>query len=399
MSTGVDEMCEECSKEFTKLSGFRVVVGVTGSISVYRTPDLIRDLIREGAEVKCGLSEAARELVSEEVFTWASKNRAITHVSGQVEHITFFDHPEKTVFLVAPATYDFIGKIASGIADTVPTLFFSYAFGHKVPVIVAPAMHESMMKNPVLVDNMEKLHSLGVTFVQPRIEEGKAKISDSSYLVDSVYRAFYGSAFQGKRALVIAGHGEEAIDPVRVLSNRASGKTGYWLARNLYRLGCEKIKFIGNSTEPVPSYVDLETVTDRDLFYSTTLQEVRDGDYDYIFLPAALPDFTIEYSKTKIKSGKPITLDLSPRKKLLSEVKEIFNGKIVSFKLDHEEPGKEETDDFVVFNRIREAGGNFGDVPVEYTVVGKTGRSKVTASSKEEGTWKILRHVSREGQQ
>lgn len=395
--TGMSEMCKDCSSEFTRLSGFRVVLGITGSISVYRIPDLVRDLVREGAEVRCGLSEAAQSLVSDDVFEWASGFKAVTRISGKIEHISLFTEPDKTVLLIAPATYNFIGKIANGIADTVPTLFFSYAFGKSVKVILSPAMHESMLKNPVLTENIERLHSLGVSFVQPKIEEEKAKIADYSYLIDSVYRSFFGSKFSGKRALVIGGHGEEPLDPVRVITNRSTGDTGYWLARNLYRLGCEQVTLVGNTPESLPPYVDFIPAVNTDQFYSLSLREAKDGDYDYIFLPAALTDFSVSYSKTKIKSGDAFSLDLTPRKKLLTELRDIFSGEIVSFKLDHEEPSPDNLSDFIVFNRIVEKGSNFGEVPVDYRIIDPSGTSRITAQTKEEGTWKILLHVSVEG--
>lgn len=373
------------------------MLAITGSISAYRMPDLARDLRREGAEVICGMSETAKSLVSDDVFEWATGNPVVTRITGDIEHISLFKEPSKTVLLISPATYDTIGKIASGVADTVPTLFFAYAFGHSVKTILAPAMHESMLRNPVISENIEKLNSLGVTFVQPKIEEEKAKIADYSYLIDEVYRAFFGKLLRHKRALVVAGRGEEPLDPVRVISNRSSGNSGYWLARNLYRLGCQHITVVGNTDHPLPPYVDVIDAWRTEDFYTNALREAKDGEYDYIFAPAALPDFSANYSKTKLKSGSALTLDLSPRKKLISELREVFHGKLVSFKLQHNKPALDGVSDHIVYNRIAENGANFGPGPVKYEILDASGSSSISAESKEEGTWKVLLHISAEG--
>ncbi len=387
-------MCKHCSGEFRKLNDVQVVIGINASVSIYRIPDLVRELINEGATVRCGMSDSAQKLVNKEIYRWASGNEVITEITGKVEHIALFSKPSETVLLLAPATYNLVGKIASGISDSVPSLLFTYAFGHGVKVIVAPAMHEDMLRNPIIVENMEKLASLGVKFVSPRIEDEKAKIPENDYLIDEVYRAIHGDILKDKRVLVISGRGEEPIDPVRVLSNKSTGTTGYWIARNLHRLGASHITLVGNSEMPLPRYVNHVRATETSEFYSKTKTELKEGKFDLVFVPAALTDFKILYSESKIKSESRLNLEFTPREKLLTQIRKEYSGKMISFKLDHKKPESLDASDFVVYNRLVAHGKNFGDEAVEYEILSSEGSSSLSAQNKEEATWKLLMHIS-----
>ncbi len=389
-------MCEKCSGGFERLKGKNVVVGVNASISIYRIPDVIRDLVREGASVTVGMSEEARSFISRDIFHWASEKGVVTEITGAVEHISLFQDPGSTVLLIAPATYNSIGKIASGISDTIPTLMFAYAFGHRVPVIMAPAMHEDMLRNPVMIENIKKLQKLGVEFISPRIEDDKAKIPENLIMVDEVYRALYSAPLRGKRVLIISGRSEEPVDPVRTISNHSSGLTGYWLARNSYRLGADLVTLIGNSVEIMPPYVNhIEAVT-AESFYSETKRELSSDSYDVVILPAALQDFSVKESKTKLSGSEEHTLHLKPREKLLAMVRELHNGSIVSFKLDHSLTAHaklRDSPELMVFNEIGKGRGTFGKVPPIYTVLGRGEEVTISADSKEDASWRLMMHI------
>ena len=142
------------------LNGKTVVVGTGASISIYRVPDLVRDLRREGADVVVIMTANSQELINPEVMRWASENQVITKITGKIEHISLFQtDPKNTAFLVSPASYDLIGKMANGISDDPVSLSFSFAHGNGNPVVIAPAMHKAMMTNPINADNLRKLQS------------------------------------------------------------------------------------------------------------------------------------------------------------------------------------------------------------------------------------------------
>ena len=392
-------MCNKCQEPFRRLEGKKVVVGVTASISIYRVPDLVRDLVKLGASVTCAMSDASQKLISPEIFLWASGNDPVTGITGRVEHISLFSDPGNTVLVIAPATYNILGKMATGISDEIPSLMFAYAFGHGVPVIVAPAMHEDMLRNPVMVDNIRRLSSLGVRFVSPRIEEEKAKISENISIIDEIYRSLNHSNMEGKKALVISGRSEEALDPVRVISNRSTGTTGYWLARNLYRLGASHVTLIGNTSQPLPPYINHIPADSTDDFYRETKAELKSDTYDIVFVPAALSDFYVTRQSRKIESVKELSITLKPRKKLLDTIRDVHGGTLVSFKLDHNgrklvNPASKE--EYIVLNEIRPEGRTFGDNKAEFQVFGKDGKQDIIANGKEDATWRLILHVAGE---
>jgi len=390
-------MCNKCQEPFRRLEGKKIVIAVTASISIYRIPDLARDLVKLGASVTCAMSESSQELVSPEVFKWASGSDPVTSITGRVEHISFFNDPHNTILVIAPATYNILGKMAAGISDEIPSLMFAYAFGHGVPVIVAPAMHEDMLRNPVMVDNIRRLSSLGVSFVSPRIEDEKAKISENISIIDEIYRSFNHGNMDGKKALVISGRSEESLDPVRVISNRSTGTTGYWLARNLYRLGASQVTLIGNTSQALPPYINHIHADSTDDFYRETKAELKSDTYDIVFVPAALSDFSVTRQSRKIESGKELSITLKPRKKLLDAIRMEHKGTLVSFKLDHEGgkfAGQGSKDEYIVFNEIRPEGRTFGDNSAEYKVFGGDGTHEIIANGKEEATWRLILHVA-----
>lgn len=391
-------MCEKCSEPFRKLEGKKIVIGVTASISLYRVPDLVRDIVKQGGSVVCAMSDSAQKLISPEIFRWASGNDPVTVITGKVEHIALFSDPKNTVLVIVPATYNTLGKLATGISDEIPSLMFAYAFGHGVPVIVAPAMHEDMLRNPVMVDNIRRLSSLGVRFISPRIEDEKAKISENVSIIDEIYRSFNHSSMEGKKALVISGRSEEHIDPVRVISNRSTGTTGYWLARNLYRLGASHVTYIGNTNQPLPPYVNHIPADSTDDFYRETKAELRSDAYDIVFVPAALSDFSVTSRDRKIESGKEVSIQLKPRKKLLDTIRTLHKGTLVSFKLGHDSSNLATASpkEYMVFNAIRSEGRTFGDNTAEYRVFGSNGIQDIVAHGKEEATWRLILHVAGE---
>ncbi|MGP6239199.1 bifunctional phosphopantothenoylcysteine decarboxylase/phosphopantothenate--cysteine ligase CoaBC [Cuniculiplasma sp. SKW4] len=326
-------------KSYHLLEGYRIFISVGGSISSYRTPDIIRDLRREGAEVHCILSPAAEKMIGAQALEWASGNVVIKELTGRMEHITFFENNDKrNVLLMCPATYNQIGKIANGIADGVAETFFSNAIGMDIPVVVVPAMHLEMFRNPVNSRNIDSLKQIGVKIVEPRIEDGKAKIMWSEEIIDTILQR----EETKKSILIISGTSELKIDPVRSLINRSSGLTGISLARAAKRDGFNRIVYLGNSNYRVPLYCQWIEAHDVDDFYSKTRELLAREEFDYIVIPAALSDFKYESRDKKIESKSNVTITLEPREKLIVHILEISKKwkkrpRIVRFKLGEDD--------------------------------------------------------------
>ncbi len=216
-----------------ELKGKRIALCVTGSVSAVHSPEIARMLMRHGAEVFTVMSPMAREIIHPYLMEWATGNEVITELTGKIEHVALAgEHSSRVhIVLVAPATANTISKIACGIDDTTVTSVVSTAFGSNCPIIIVPAMHESMYNHPILNNNIKNLKALGVQFVGPRIEEGKAKIAGTREILDAVINKLASrNDLSGMRVLVTAGATAEHIDPVRVITNKSSGKMGVAIA-------------------------------------------------------------------------------------------------------------------------------------------------------------------------
>jgi len=165
----------------------KIVVGVCGSVAAVRTPELVRELVRQGNDVECVMSKASKGIIHPDVLHWASGKPVVTKLTGDVEHVRLLGlQGEADLYLICPATSNTLSKIASGIDDTPITTMAATALGSKTPIIIVPAMHQSMYQNPFVVENIEKLKKAGVILVEPRIEEGKAKVAEEKEIIDAV---------------------------------------------------------------------------------------------------------------------------------------------------------------------------------------------------------------------
>jgi len=314
------------------LSGKRIVVGVTGSIAAVRVVDLIRDLIRRGADVHCVVSAAAQQILHPYALEYASAHPVITEITGRVEHVEFCGvGGVADLLLVAPATANTISKMAMGIDDTPVTTFATTALGSGKSVMVVPAMHEAMYQHPAVLKNLEALRNMGVVVIDPRIEEGKAKIADSARVVLEVERLLGPRDLQGKKILITSGSNAEAIDPIRILTNRASGKTGVALALEARRRGAEVI-LVHRFIQDIPvRQVYAESAKEM---LDAVLGELSMG-YDALIGVAAVADYTLDANVEKIKSGQDLVLTLKTTKKILKTARDAYpNLRIVGFKAE-----------------------------------------------------------------
>ena len=314
------------------LAGKTIVVAVTGSIAAVRAVDLIRDLIRRGAEVHCVMSSAAEQIVHPYALEYASSNPVIREITGKVEHVQFCGvGGAADLLLVAPATANTIGKMACGIDDTAVTTFATTALGSGKPVAVVPAMHEAMYRHPAVLKNLERLKKMGVLLIDPRLEEGKAKIRDNAAIVWEVERLLGPGDLAGKRIVITSGSNAEAIDPIRILTNRASGKTGLALALEARRRGAEVV-LVHRFIQEIP--VRQVYAESAGKMLDAVLAEVEKGCHALISA-AAVADYTLDRQAEKIKSGQDLTLHLIPTPKIIKKVREAYPDlKIVGFKAE-----------------------------------------------------------------
>ena len=312
------------------LEGKTVVVGVTGSIAAVEVIKLVRALRRSGADVHAVMSSAACHIIHPHALEYATQNPVITKITGMVEHVKFCGVGGCAhALLVAPCTANTISKIANGIDDTPVTTFAITAIGSGTPVLVAPAMHESMFKHPVISQNLAKLRELAY-IVEPCIEEDRAKIAESEEIIGAVERVLSKKDLVGKRILITSGATVESIDPIRILTNRSSGRTGRAIAFEANRRGA-KVTIVHNYDVKGLSQIKIESAGDM---IEAVLEELAKG-YDIFINSAAISDFTVNRAPTKIKSGNDAVLALRTVPKLTKLVQERYpNLFIVCFKAE-----------------------------------------------------------------
>ncbi len=312
----------------TVLKNRKVALCITGSVAASQCPEIARALMREGAEVYAVMSEMAQKIIHPYLMHWATGNRVVTELTGKIEHIMLAgEFPDKTdLVLVAPATANTISKIASGIDDTPVTTVVTTAFGSRLPIIIVPAMHESMYRHPIVTENIRKLQSLGVEFVGPKVEEEKAKIAGVEEIVRAVVRKLTARRDFKQKVLVTAGPTLEYLDPIRVLTNRSSGKTGRAIVEEALSRGAEVTLVYGPGIAVPPRGTHIIPVETSQQMYDTVVSELKSKNYDVVIAAAAVADWMPKRrSASKVPTGTKgeLTLDLKPTPKIIDAIKQV----------------------------------------------------------------------------
>ena len=306
----------------------KIVLGVTGSISAVESVKLIHELRRHGAEVYPVVTESSKKIIHPASLEYASKNKVVEELTGAIEHVRLVE--DSDLFLVAPSTANTLSKMAHGIDDSPVTSVFSNAL-EKIPIIVVPAMHLNMYTNPIIVKNIEVLKSFGVTFVEPEVEESKAKIADYQTIVAEVIRALH-DELRDRKICIIGGSSYENIDDVRIITNNSTGETAVDIAMMAYYLGADIKLFLGNVRVEIPRFLKFENFTNLASLVSK-IDEIRKS--DIVIVPAALSDFTVVKKKGKISTEKSFSATLKPTPKFLKLLRAKYKGKIVGFKAEY----------------------------------------------------------------
>ena len=288
------------------LKGKQIILGVTGGIAAYKAVELLRLLTKAGADVHVIMTRSAQEFITPLTFQTLSVNPVHTELFSliaerEIGHIALADRAD--LFIIAPATANVIGKIASGIADD---MLSTTVMATKAPVLFAPAMNVNMYTNPIYRENEAKLRRFGYLFVPPEKGElacgwvGEGKLAAVESIFEAAVAALTPDDLAGQTVLITAGPTREELDPVRFITNHSSGKMGYALARAAQRRGARVILVSGPVNLPAPAGVELVPVVSAEEMYAAVME--RAGDCTVIIKAAAVADYRpLQRSGEKIK--------------------------------------------------------------------------------------------------
>ena len=331
----------------TQLTGKKVALLVSSSVASFRSPEIARELMRHGAEVYPVMSHSTEKMIGSDLLEWATGNTVVLELTGKLEHIALAGKTAGHVdlVLIAPATANTIGKLASGIDDTPVTTVAATAIGSKIPVLIAPAMHEPLYDHPIAQENIARLKKIGVEFVEPEIIEGKAKIATTAKIVQAVITRLSsqlssrGRDLEGHRVLVTAGPTIEHIDPVRVITNRSSGKMGVAIAEEAWSRGADTTLILGPGSVTPPPNVRTVRVETTEQMLEATLRELKREKHDLVFAAAAPSDYRPSKPadhKLSTRKEKTVEIELEATPKIIREIRHASpKSFIVAFKTNH----------------------------------------------------------------
>ena len=308
------------------LNGKTIVLGVTGGIAAYKAVELLRLLTKAGADVHVIMTRSAREFVAPLTFQTLSRNPVHTELFNliaeqEIGHISLADRAD--LFVIAPATANVIGKLASGIADDMLT---TTVMATKAPVLLAPAMNVNMYRNAIYRENEERLRRHGYLFADPvRGElacgwEGEGKMQAPETIFEEALKALTPQDLTAERILVTAGPTREEIDPVRFVSNHSSGKMGYAIARAARRRGARVTLVSGPTCLPPPWGVEFVGIESAGEMYDAVLS--RYEECSVVIKAAAVADYrpVLRAGEKIKKQGEAMTLDLVKNPDILAEL-------------------------------------------------------------------------------
>jgi phosphopantothenoylcysteine decarboxylase / phosphopantothenate---cysteine ligase len=369
------------------MSGKRILLGVTGSIAAYKSVELLRRLLEQGAEVRVVMTRNACRFVSKLTFEALSgfpvlSDEYAPHERERIGHIDVTSGID--LALIAPATANIIGKIAAGIADDTLT---SALMALDCPLMLAPAMNDRMYRNGVLQRNIALLRDLGIRFIDPDDGKlacgtsGQGRLAETGRIIDAVSASFLPHDFSGVTVLVTAGPTREPIDAVRFISNPSTGKMGYALARVARDRGAKVILISGPTSLTPPGGITFIAVTSAEDLHRAVVKQA--GDADVVIMAAAVSDFRpASASELKIKKEAAAsmlalerTVDIlqqlgtMPRKCMLvgfaAETDNVLENAAVKLRAKNL--------DMIVVNDLLTTGAGFGSDTNVVTIMDRTG--------------------------
>lgn len=383
-----------------------VIIGVTGGIAVYKICYLVSSLKKQGYDVHVLMSKEAEQFVTPLTFQTLSNNKVITDMftidyTPDVHHVSLAKKAD--LFVIAPATANVIAKVANGIADDMLTTTFLAAPCKK---LIVPAMNTNMLMNPITQDNLQKCRNYGMHVFESDSgylacgDVGSGRLPEPDQIEDYVKQLFEDNTIlQGKKILINAGPTEEAIDPVRMITNHSTGKMGYALALAARNLGAEVTLVAGKT--------NLEDIRDVEMVHVISAKDMeeailpRQNEMDCMILAAAVADYTpIQVADEKMhKSDSDMSIALKRTTDILKTLGE--NKKagqiLIGFSMETEnmiERTKQKLQakncDYVVANNLKQTGAGFGTDTNIVTLISQDNQQEFGLLSKYETAKKIL---------
>lgn len=393
------------------LSGKCVVLGVTGSIAAYKIANLASMLVKQHCDVHVIMTKNAENFINHITFETITNNKCLVDTFDRnfqfhVAHVSLAKKAD--IFMISPASANIIGKIANGIADD---MLSTTVMATKAPVYIAPAMNTAMFENPVVQDNMEKLRKFGYHIIEPDTgflacrDSGKGKLPSEKTLMDYIVREIaYEKDLLGKKILVTAGPTQEALDPVRYISNHSTGKMGFSIAKQAMLRGAEVILVKGPVAIEAPPFIKvIDIISAEDMFKAV---KENFNTCDIIIKAAAVADYrpsAVSDQKIK-KKADDMNIPLERTQDILAYIGEnrAENQFICGFSMETEnmlenskEKLRKKNIDMICANNLKQSGAGFaGDTNI-VTIITEDGYESLPLLSKDETANKILDAIIR----
>ena len=382
------------------LENKKIIIGITGSIAAYKIASLVSLLIKRKSDVHIIMTNNATKFISPLTFETLTGNKVHTDTfdlspDQSIHHITLVKNCD--LFLIAPATANIIAKIVHGIADDMLTSTFIAYNGKKM---VSPAMNCIMYENQITQDNLKLCEKYGIKVIEPlegRLacgDTGKGKLPEPEFLLNEIiYEIGYKKDLNGKKILVTAGPTQEALDPVRYLTNHSTGKMGYAIAKVAANRGADVILISGPVNIPIPHHVKIINIISAKDMFEAVKKEF--SSCDIIIKSAAVADYRPKfYNENKIKKKEnELNIELEKTDDILKYLGENKKGKqiLVGFSMETTnviENSKEKLIkknlDMIVANNLKDKGAGFGTDTNKVTFITKNESKQLPLMSKEE---------------
>lgn len=365
-----------------------VVVGVSGGVAVYKALDVISRLRKKDVEVHVIMTKSATEFVTPLSFQSLSQNMVIIDMfaepkAWEIQHISLAKKAD--LMLIVPATANIIGKVANGIADD---MLSTTIMATKAPVVFCPAMNTNMYENPIVQRNINLLKEFGYEFIEPASgrlacgDEGKGKLQDTEIIAEETLRRLHSTKdLLGKKVVVTAGPTMVPIDPVRILTNRSSGKMGYSIAEEARDRGAEVVLISGPTSLIKPNGIKVIDIKTNEDMFNAIKNEFKDA--DIVIKSAAVADYKAKnYSNEKIKkTGDDLNLIFERDRDILKTLGDMKKNQILvgfaaeSSNLKENAKGKLERKnlDYIVANDISNQETGFASDENKVTIISKSG--------------------------
>ena len=373
-----------------ELADQKIALCITGSVAAVKCQELARELMRHGADVRVVMTPDATRLITPQLMHWATGNPVVSELTGKLEHVELATWAD--LVLVAPATANTLSKVACAIGDTPVTSVISVAMGLGKLVAMVPAMHGSMYSHKLLQNNLTRLKAADVKILEPKLEEGKAKLPSTEEITNFVIDILGPKDIAGVKVLVTAGPTIEHIDPIKFITNKSSGKMGIAVARAAASRGADVTLIYGPGSEEPPAGVKVVRVKTTAEMRKAFVNEMKRRP-DIVVSTAAPQDFVVgKISKEKLRHYKPLSLKLVPAPRVVDGARKLApKAFIVGFKAEHDVSDKqlkavamgklrEGKFDMVVANDVSRQGAGFGVDTNEVEIVTPSSSKHLKAS-------------------